>query len=446
MQMNPQHDDRTDRPDEGMDSSARHDRRERRVLALATLTAALSLAVTVGGLALSALGRPEVPQPTTATRITPQRPSSVASKATPVTAATATADKPSVIVREIVREITPTPEFVDHGFHVAQTIVSPFDGSEISIAYSENVAMLVRRAPGGPEEPAFYALQGYEFSDMIGLPGEPALVLRVADQSGTGAVPGGVYKIGFDGSTMYVAPDAPAEPGFGGISYRPHGLSYDAGHVLLYQYLGDSPVTCRLLAMPLYGGPPVPLYPAELDNHGYPYPISGCAYVMAHPGGSVSFSVTESGHPANVLEEYQGRIDTGELILLDSYAAPPLEGESPPPAEEDRFALLGLSEAVAYDFLAHLQGLVAAGDREQLAQWVAYPLDVTIDGAPATVYGPEEFVANYDAIIHEGVSGALLSQSPEGLFVNDQGIMIGNGELWLHPTQPGVIQIIGINN
>ena len=43
------------------------------------------------------------------------------------------------------------------------------------------------------------------------------------------------------------------------------------------------------------------------------------------------------------------------------------------------------------------------------------------------------------------VREAILKQSQECLFGNDQGVMIGNGQIWFQPEPSGKMKIITIN-
>lgn len=81
---------------------------------------------------------------------------------------------------------------------------------------------------------------------------------------------------------------------------------------------------------------------------------------------------------------------------------------------------------------AAIQAAVAEDDAEAVAEWVAYPFNVTIDGEDYSLEGPEGFVGHYDGIVTEEVKAAVVEQKYEELFVNAEGVMFGNGQMWLN--------------
>jgi hypothetical protein len=315
---------------------------------------------------------------------------------------------------------------------VTHRLSSPHDGSEVVGGIDDaGRTMIVRYALDGSEYQLF-AEHGYSLGDVVFSDREPYLAVRI-ESIGDGLLASGVYLISLDGGQFFqLQADTPA------LRYRPLSFSPLSEHVLLAADHSQANPSCQLMLHSLLSGTTMDLS----VQTAYPGPATACeSYGWSSGPSLLDFDILaydQQGYGL-VVESWQLDSQTGALTLASA------NGEEPV-VEEDRFALLGVSEDVVVGFLHHLQGLVASDDREQLAQWVVYPLGVTIDGADTTIYSPEEFVANYDAIMHEGVRGALLNQSPDQLFVNDQGVMIGQGEIWISPTDPGLIQIIGINN
>lgn len=78
-----------------------------------------------------------------------------------------------------------------------------------------------------------------------------------------------------------------------------------------------------------------------------------------------------------------------------------------------------------------IQAAVGAGDAAVVADWVSYPITVREGGDEITVEGPEDFIAQYDQIITDAISQVVVSQKYQDLFVNADGVMFGNGEVWL---------------
>ena len=79
-----------------------------------------------------------------------------------------------------------------------------------------------------------------------------------------------------------------------------------------------------------------------------------------------------------------------------------------------------------------IQAAVGAGEAAVVADWVSYPITVREGGDEVIIEGPEDFIAQYDQIITDAISQAVVSQKYEDLFVNADGVMFGNGEVWLN--------------
>ena len=80
-----------------------------------------------------------------------------------------------------------------------------------------------------------------------------------------------------------------------------------------------------------------------------------------------------------------------------------------------------------------VQAAVNEGDAAAFAEWVAYPITVaaTGDGEEITLETPDDVIAHYDEFMTDEIIQAVTWQLYEELFVNAEGIMFGNGEVWL---------------
>lgn len=97
------------------------------------------------------------------------------------------------------------------------------------------------------------------------------------------------------------------------------------------------------------------------------------------------------------------------------------------------------------EFLARLQSAVRANDKRQIAGMISYPLLVIRSGRRSRIQQRNTFLANYDQIFSAPIRHAILQQSPQCLFGNDRGAMVGNGEVWFTEEQGGGMKIITIN-
>ena len=81
--------------------------------------------------------------------------------------------------------------------------------------------------------------------------------------------------------------------------------------------------------------------------------------------------------------------------------------------------------------LTTLQQGVAKHDAATVASLVHYPIKVNPGKKPFTVKNEKTFIKDYDRIITHDIQDAILKQKYENLFVNSQGAMIGDGEVWI---------------
>lgn len=71
------------------------------------------------------------------------------------------------------------------------------------------------------------------------------------------------------------------------------------------------------------------------------------------------------------------------------------------------------------------------GKSDIVVSLVNYPLTVTIDGEDATYGSEQELLDAYDSVFTEAIIEAVSAQDYGTLFVNSEGVMIGNGEVWI---------------
>jgi hypothetical protein len=96
-------------------------------------------------------------------------------------------------------------------------------------------------------------------------------------------------------------------------------------------------------------------------------------------------------------------------------------------------------------FLADLQTAVRAEDKQKIASMAAYPL-VTFRGKERrSVRNRSEFLHRYGQIFTPDVTRVVLGQSPDCLFANWQGVMIGRGQVWFADQPDKSLKIISVN-
>jgi hypothetical protein len=77
------------------------------------------------------------------------------------------------------------------------------------------------------------------------------------------------------------------------------------------------------------------------------------------------------------------------------------------------------------------QHAVATGSKEDVAAFIRYPIKVVIDGQTKVIRSPDAFVKQYDQIMTPDIVDAVKNQAYGDLFVNDQGVMFGDGQVWM---------------
>jgi hypothetical protein len=113
--------------------------------------------------------------------------------------------------------------------------------------------------------------------------------------------------------------------------------------------------------------------------------------------------------------------------------------------------LLGQHE-VYHSFFTDLKKAVSASDKNAVAAMVHYPITVSIGGKDVKIKSGKDFVSHYDHVFSDKIVTAIEKQNYAALFANDQGIMIGDGEVWIngicldHDCKKQAVKIVTINS
>ncbi len=117
------------------------------------------------------------------------------------------------------------------------------------------------------------------------------------------------------------------------------------------------------------------------------------------------------------------------------------------------FSVAGLTDREVEGFLDSLKAAVANDDRQAVAVMVRYPIRVQLDGSGTMVASADDFVRRYPDIMTDHVRGSVLAQEVAELFVNWQGVMVGQGEVWFSAVYDDPrdddayeLKVIAINN
>lgn len=92
-----------------------------------------------------------------------------------------------------------------------------------------------------------------------------------------------------------------------------------------------------------------------------------------------------------------------------------------------------LGDHVAYrSALERLQAAVAGDDRSGVAALVRYPLDARTLSGKLHLENAQAFVAHYEDIVTPVVAKVIAAQRYDALFVSQNGVMLGSGEVWIN--------------
>src|ERR1700744_761458 len=131
------------------------------------------------------------------------------------------------------------------------------------------------------------------------------------------------------------------------------------------------------------------------------------------------------------------RTQLASLILIAGALFPPtLPAAQTSPATsitalDKSIDLSGGDHVKVRQILTQLQQPVAIHNAAAVAALVHYPIKVNPGKKPFTVKNEKAFIKDYDGIITHDIQDVILKQKYENLFVNSQGAMIGDGEVWI---------------
>lgn len=81
--------------------------------------------------------------------------------------------------------------------------------------------------------------------------------------------------------------------------------------------------------------------------------------------------------------------------------------------------------------IADLQRRVADEDSIAVSAFISYPITVSINGMRKTLRQAEDLEEYYGDIFTPDIVEVIVNQDYGSLFVNSDGVMFGNGEVWM---------------
>lgn len=116
-------------------------------------------------------------------------------------------------------------------------------------------------------------------------------------------------------------------------------------------------------------------------------------------------------------------------------------------AQDTRYAVAGVDDAKAVEkFVSGLQKAVAMDDRKAVADMIHYPFATYDLGEKVKDYpAPADVIADYDVLFNQEVKDVIAAAKPETFFANQEGIMLGQGEIWFNLFD-GELKINAVQN
>lgn len=162
--------------------------------------------------------------------------------------------------------------------------------------------------------------------------------------------------------------------------------------------------------------------------------VAGCGQDRVAPVEPAGPSPATAGSAARA-EAPAATVAPGAGVPPDAAPAGPTHA----PAEPDDHAAVNaridnvLGDHAPYErAVLAFRAAVQAGDREAVAAMVAYPFTARLERGELRIADAAAFVARYDDIVTPSIARAIGGQRYADLFVNQRGVMFGNGEAWIN--------------
>jgi len=107
-----------------------------------------------------------------------------------------------------------------------------------------------------------------------------------------------------------------------------------------------------------------------------------------------------------------------------------------------RYSDYSASDEEIENFMKKIKLSIANDDKEWIAAHTRYPLKTTLNGQEKiTIKNKQQLIDNFEQIFYPAYKEEIKKHCVCNMFYNPQGIMLGNGEIWI-----GKNVIIAINN
>jgi hypothetical protein len=167
------------------------------------------------------------------------------------------------------------------------------------------------------------------------------------------------------------------------------------------------------------------------------------SFVLTSEDGSITFEGTLSPDTSNgdrltgTFKNTKDQSETEFHLTLSHSVGSPLEG---------RYPLVNADAADVENFARQIKLNIVEDKRQEFADLINYPINVTINNKKISINSSEEFIQHYNDIITSDFRNKLSDSYTKYLFSNSMGVMLGDGEIWFDKFHDQGFRIYAINN
>lgn len=204
------------------------------------------------------------------------------------------------------------------------------------------------------------------------------------------------------------------------------------------------------------------IYPLEKDIVGtYYYEKHENELKLKGKAGEkniILYEYDETGKNTGIFQGTMSTVDKieGTWISADNKTSYPfvlsLEDILPGVEYGKRYAIVvnNKSDQDVENFVSKIQRDIVSDNKVQLAEEIKYPIDVKINKKIIKIENKEDLIKNYDQIFHVNYKQEISKAPTKYLFVNYQGIMFADGNIWINDVKltssTSKLLITSINN
>lgn len=161
-------------------------------------------------------------------------------------------------------------------------------------------------------------------------------------------------------------------------------------------------------------------------------PLAGCGGSSQPSTNPAASAATASPPPAAAPAQPQAAAPEVAAAPAGTAAADNAAGAGADAAVDQQIKdVAGGDPKAFHDVFDRLQKGLAAGDKAGVAALVSYPLQIHMKGKTLKLASAQDLVKHWDEVFTPEITKAIADQQFSGLFVNAQGAMLGDGQVWI---------------